>query len=247
MKQLQFFNLAILSLLMLMAPQTVKSQTKKGNLLIEGSLGNISLSNNRSVREDDFTRNETKNWGYGISLFPRIGLFITDDLVIGSTVAMSFQSNRFESYRDNGVKSNDGVYRAGRIGYSPFMRYYFTKNAKSRFYGQLGGGRIIDVYGNNQWTSYNEVGEVSSTYKYSLLSRFISGEALIGLNYFITENLAFNSSIGYSYNRQTQTFKSSSTSRGVTNSNPENKSVNLSGNLSWNIGFILIVTGKTVK
>ncbi|TAE83568.1 MAG: hypothetical protein EAY81_08350 [Bacteroidetes bacterium] len=232
---------------MLLTPQTVKSQTKKGNLLIEGNLGNISLSSNRNDREGGFGGNKSKNWGYNISLFPRIGLFVTDDLVVGSTVAMSHQSNWSASYRNDGTKSNDGVFSAARIGYSPFMRYYFTKNAKSRFYGQLGIGRSIDIYRTNQSTSYDAAGNVTSTFNSSWKSQFISGEALIGLNHFITENLAFNSSIGFGYNKQTLTIKSSSTRGEVTNSNPENKEITLSGNLSWNVGFVLIITRKTVK
>ena len=244
MKQNQILSLAIITLLIISTPNTLTSQTKKGNWLAEGNLGNISVSNNKNESTYGNNTNKSENQGYYISLYPRVGYFINDNFVLGTTLNFSYQSNKYKLYWNNGVKSYDGVFSGSSIGLSPFLRYYFTKNSKNRLYGQLGGGMNIDIFRNDEATTFYDTGEISGANTNSSKGQVIFGEALIGFNHFFTDNVAFNSSIGYNYGKRTQNTTFNSTYGGITNSPQESKSTNISGNVIWNFGFSVIIAGK---
>lgn len=247
MKLIKIFSLAILSLLIISTPKTLTSQTKKGNWLAEGNLGNINISNNKYESTSGANTSKSENQGYYISFFPRIGYFLNNNLVLGTTINFIYQSSKNNSYWNNGVKSYDGVSNGGSIGLSPFLRYYFTKSSKNRFYGQLGGGMDIDIFRNNEATTYSETGEKSGIYENPSTGQNVSGEALIGFNHFFTDNVAFNSSIGYNYGKRTQNTISSSTNNGISNNQQETKSTATTGNVVWNFGFTIIISGKKAK
>lgn len=247
MKQNQILSLAIISLLIISTPRTLISQTKKANWLAEGNLGNINLSNSKNESIYGTNTSKSENKGYYISLFPRIGYFLNDNIVLGTTLNFSYQSNKYKSYWNNGVKSYDGVYKGSSIGLSPFLRYYFTKNSKNRLYGQLGGGMNIDIFRNDEVTTFYDTGDKSGNYKNPSNGQVVSGEALIGFNHFFTDNVAFNSSIGYNYNKRTQKTISNSTYGGITNAQQETKSTAITGNVIWNFGFTIIIAGKKAK
>lgn len=244
MKKNQILSLPIIILLIISTSNTLTSQTKKGNWLTEGNLGNINLSNNKNESTSGTNTSKSENQGYYISLYPRVGYFINDNFVLGTTLNFSYQSNKYKSYWDNGVKSYDGVYSGSSVGLSPFLRYYFTKNSKNRLYGQLGGGMNIDIFRNDAATTFYGNGDISGTYKNPSKGQVVSGEALIGFNHFFTDNVAFNSSIGYNYGKRTQNTTSNSTYGGITNAPQETKSTNITGNVIWNFGFTIIIAGK---
>lgn len=247
MKQNQILSLAIISLLIISIQNTLISQTKKANWLAEGNLGNINLSNSKNESIYGTNTSKSENKGYYISLYPRIGYFLNDNIVLGTTLNFSYQSHKYKSYWNNGVKSYDGVYKGSSIGLSPFLRYFFTKNSKNRLYGQLGGGMNIDIFRNDEATTFYDTGDKSGNYKNPSKGQVISGEALIGFNHFFTDNVAFNSSIGYNYNKRTQKTISSSTYGGINNAQQETKSTAITGNVIWNFGFTIIIAGKKAK
>lgn len=244
MKQYKILSLAIISLLVISIPKTLKAQTQKGSWFAEGNLGNVNLSNNKD--ESTFGSNfwKSENKGYFISLYPRIGYYINDNLVLGTTLNFNYQSNKYKFYWNNGVKSYDGIRYGSSIGLSPFLRYYFTKNSNNRFYGQLGGGINIDMYRNDEGTTFYETGDISGTYKNSSNGQGVTGEALIGFNHFFNNNVAFNSSIGYNYVKKMLSTISNSTYGGITNAPQVTKNTNVIGNFIWNFGFTIIIAGK---
>ncbi|MBA2612105.1 MAG: hypothetical protein H0U95_09045 [Bacteroidetes bacterium] len=247
MKQKKILSLAILSFLIISTPKIMTAQTKKGNWLAEGNLGNINLSNNKNESISGPNTGKTESQDFYISLYPRIGYFINDNFVIGTTLNISYQTNRYKSYWSNGVKSYDGKYKGSSTGLSPFLRYYFTKNAKNRLYSQIGGGMNMDIFRNDELTTFYDTGDISGTYKNSLKGQVISGEALIGFNHFFTNKIAVNSSIGYNYSKRIQNTTFNSTYGGITSAPQETKSTNVTGNVVWNFGFTIIIAGKNEK
>ena len=239
MKQKQILSLAIISLLIISTPNTLTSQTEEGNWLAEGNLGNINLSNNKNESTYGTNTSKSENQGYYISLYPRIGYFISDNFVLGTTLNFSYQSNKYKSYSDNGVKSRDEIYNRSGIGLSPFLRYYFTENSKNRLYGQLGGG-INNYKSTSNTTLFNYLGDINGTEKMSGKEKVISGEVLIGFNHFFTENVAFNSSIGYGYGYGKRTYNYT---YGGINSLPQETKYT-TGNVIWNFGFTIIIAIK---
>ena len=245
MKPNQILSLAIVSLLILSIPKSLKSQTQEGNWLVEGNLGNINLSNNKNELTYETNTYKSEERIRNVSLFPRVGYFINNNFVLGATVNLRYQSNRSTSYRDNGVKSNDGITRNGSIGLSPFVRYYFTQNSKNRLYGQLGGGIDIDIIGNSKGTSYWDNGDTYSTNKSTSEGNNISGEALIGFNHFLTDNVALNLSVGYNYGKRTRSTTFNSTySDGTANEPFKTGNTTITGNVVWSLGFTMIIPSK---
>lgn len=245
MKPNQILSLAIVSLLIISTPKSLKSQTQKGNWLVEGNLGNINLSNDKNEFTSGTNKYKSEDRIRNVSLFPRVGYFINDNFLLGTTVNFRYQSNRYTSYSDNSIKSGDGVARNGSLGLSPFVRYYFTQNPKNRLYGQLGGGIDIAIIGNNESTSYRDNGDKFGTNKTTSEGQNISGEALFGLNHFFTNNVALNLSIGYNYSKRSQNTTYNSTYYDGTARDPfKTKSTTITGNVVWSLGFTMIIPSK---
>ena len=76
MKPNQILSLAIVSLLILSIPKSLKSQTQEGNWLVEGNLGNINLSNNKNELTYETNTYKSEERIRNVSLFPRVGYFI---------------------------------------------------------------------------------------------------------------------------------------------------------------------------
>jgi hypothetical protein len=81
------------------------SQTSKGIFLLGGSTSMTFDSDGE----------------YDLSIYPDLGYFIGDDFCVGAAVPLIFYKNEFSS--------------SYYIGISPFLRYYFGENDRSRFYG----------------------------------------------------------------------------------------------------------------
>lgn len=129
----------------------------------------------------------------------------------------------------------------------PFVRYYFGKSSATRFYGQVGGGVSLDLS-----HKYEEKDLINGDkYKGNYPKKFntVSGEALIGVNHFIAQNVAINAGLGYRYNSSKETISSTSINPAgnVSVTGPENKYTNKGGSLSWNVGFTMFIPCKKKK
>lgn len=228
-------------------PAMLSAQTKKGDWLAEGNLGNLSFSNNKYETTNGSELDRSEERGYTIAAYPRMGYFINDNFAIGTTLNFNYQKTKHVFYY-TGVKSSDGTHIVSSVGIIPYLRYYIAgKNPKNRFYGQLGAGTSIDLYNNDSGTAYDAKGIIIETYKYQLKEQVISGEALIGFNHFFTDNVALNTALGYNYNKITQTSTSSYSMAGIPFSYPEYKDRKEIGNIVWNFGFTIIIPCKMEK
>lgn len=238
MKQHQILSLAIISLLFISTPKTLLSQTQKGNLLVEGNLGNFNLISSRDGWGSSQNTGKIEYTSYAISVYPRIGYFLTDNIVLGTTLNYRYQLDKQKHYWIDGLISSSGKSNRSSLGLSPFLRYYFTKNSKNRFYGQVSGGINIYLFDRYEGTTYNDTGEINGTFNYRSKGQTLTGEALIGFNHFFTTNVAFNSSIGYTYYKEIQK---------TTYNSSESKSTIQISNVSWNFGFTISIARKKVN
>jgi hypothetical protein len=71
----------------------------------------------------------------------------------------------------------------------------------------------------------------------------ISAEALLGINYFLSADIAFNSSIGYYFNRyrSSQYYTSVLLSSNTSTTGATSSLTQQTGNIAWNIGMTMIV------
>ncbi len=246
MKQKLALIISAISVLTLTNPKISLAQTKKGVWLAEGNLGNLSFYNNKNVSTSSTYTSRYDNQGCSISLYPRVGYFISDNIAVGASLSLNGQFNNYKSYRSNGIKSSDAKNSWGDVGLIPYLRYYFLgEDSKNKFYGQLGAGMSIQLFSEQESTSYYDTGEKSGSSTNPSNGYSVSGEALIGFNHFFTDNIAFNTAIGYSYKKQTQTSTSHSMYAGITTVFPETKNINEGGNVVWSFGFTMIIPGKS--
>jgi hypothetical protein len=251
MKKMAF--LFVVTVFVMSFPQNGLAQTQKGNWLVEGNIGNFNFtkSNNHSNIDSITTRTESRSMYF--SVYPRGAFFVMDNLAVGSTVGFSITDSKDKRINSFGIKDLETKNSYGLFELSPFIRYYFPcKKDKLKFYGQVGGGVFFDMYYILQQTYFNSAGEITSTFKSNTPKKKIGGlaEVMLGVNYFISKQIAVNASLGYQYFRSTQTnsFTTTSSSGNTTNS-PDDRYVAQSHRFSWLIGFTYTIPGKskTVK
>lgn len=233
--------------------QQTSAQFGKGNWLAEGSIGNISITNTKSETSQQGLTSNSETKGFGFAIFPKAGYFITDDLVLGASLSFGVSSSKSEGYNSNGIRTSESKSSTSYVGLSPFLRYYFKGTDKLRFYGQLQAGYDMDLSDKYDTKSYNgTTGVLQNTatqdYKDNYAAPNVSGA--IGLNYFLTDNVALNSSIGYYYSKATYSYSYSVTNvqTGVTSTQPDVDYSSTRNNIIWNVGFTMIVCrGKSAS
>ncbi len=236
--------LAIICFIVNMAAQTLNAQIQKGNWLVEGNLGNIVFSNNtqKSGTSPATTTTETRN--YAISLYPRLAYLLTDNLALGATLSLGYQQYNFDYYASNALKTFDGKSNSAYAGLSPFLRYYFGKNSKNRFYAQAGAGFSIDLLRKDDSKGYDAAGNITSTNKNTSDGQSFFGQAGIGFHHFFNEKVAFNSFIAYDYGKKTQNTTATATYPAGAPSLQKYSYSYLTGNLVWNFGLTVFLSGK---
>jgi hypothetical protein len=100
----------IIAFLLLASALAANAQITKGNWMVGGD-GNYT--NSKTINP----KNEIISSGNSIRLFPNIGYFIVDKLVLGVNVNFNYGKNV-------GIPSNTA------FGAGPFIRYYFLKPEK---------------------------------------------------------------------------------------------------------------------
>jgi len=246
MKSNKIVFLSITVFIVLLSSILTQAQFKKDDWLVEGSIGSITLTNDTDEYTQGTGTYKYENSGFSFNVYPRAGYFITNDIVIGTTLGFSYYNSDSEDYDALGNKQYESNYNSSSITFAPFLRYYLSGSANSnlRFYGQIGGGLNTYLSYERESTIFNNNGEVSSKTKYESPENYFSYNivGLMGLNYFLAENVAINTAIGYNYSKSTETTQGTFTPSGGTPSEStpiEYK--NTSGDLSWNIGFTMII------
>lgn len=239
-----FFTAA--AFLLTLSPVVTNAQFIKGNMFVEGGLGNLTVSNNKNTIEqvDGTVSSRSKNKGFSIGAFPRVGFLVTNNLAIGTTLGLNFFSNKV-TYQDpiTSADQSETKSSAFTLDFMPFVRYYFGKSMGTRFYGQVGGGISVDL--SRKYESKSLVGpSVSSKYNYTKKPLSVSGEAMVGLNHFISQNVAVNAALGYRYtsSKETTTYTDI-----FGNTDTPEKYITKGGALLWNVGFTMFIPCKKKK
>ncbi len=207
----------------------------------------FTKSKNHSNIDSISTRTESQSVYF--SVYPRGAYFVIDNLAIGSTVGFTFTHSIDKRINSTGIKDLETKNSYGLFELSPFIRYYFPcKKDKLKFYGQAGGGMFFDMYYILDQTYFNSAGEITSTFRAKTPKKKIGGsaEVLVGVNYFISKQIAVNTSLGYQYYRSTQTNSFTTTnSSGNTTNAPDDRYVAQSHRFSWLVGFTYTIPGKS--
>lgn len=106
------------------------AQFEKGRMLIGGSLGFSSTSEDWEQGSNSITAGKTTT----ISFAPQFGYFVMDNLAVGA--AIDFTNSKFKP--DNDAKDFLSEYTETSTQFQPFVRYYLP--AKIFFQGNVGFG-----------------------------------------------------------------------------------------------------------
>ena len=225
-------------------------QFKKGELLIETNIGNIKYTSNSSViigygtnSLGQITINSQLNQhgtDFTISLYPRFGYFIIDNLALGMELDINFYSESNKKYYNTGFRHDDTKYNNSELGFLPFLRYYFgrSKNNKSIFYTQISGGIVQNLSYKYKTQIYNTFGVYTglNTNYYTKSKSDISANVLAGWSYILSQNIGLNLNLGYKYDRVTYVEKS-----------PNQKITTNNHDIFWGIGFTLLIPTRKSK
>lgn len=235
----------IASVLLLFYSLQCNAQFKKGDWVTEGNIGNVASNTDKFEFSAPAGTNKQDNKTFKIDLAPAAGYFFTDNLVAGLAISFNYFNSTSKVYLTTGTLAQQTKSVTPALSIAPFVRCYFAGNETLSFYGQVKGGMVFTLSDKNVTTGYNSSGIATSKYVKNSLQkpRNTFGEVLIGFNYFLSEKIAFNSSIGYSYNEfnatQSTTFINLLTN--VSTAGSESGSKLISGSVSWNTGFTIIL------
>lgn len=238
---------AVVAFMLSTIPTFVQAQFGKGNWLAEGAIGSFNLTtNSKTEYEQNGVIDKSENKGFSIGIFPRLGYFVSKSLVVGTTLGVNFNTNKYKSYEVDGSIDFEARSNAFVLDVMPFVRYYFPGNVKTRFYGQVGGGVSLDLSRKYESKSFDGDGIIIGTSKDNFPKKYnsISGEALVGLNHFVAQNVAINMGLGYRYSSSKQTTSSTYTSGIITNTTTPEEYRNKNGAVIWNVGFTMIIPCK---
>ncbi|RZJ80545.1 MAG: hypothetical protein EOO47_07235 [Flavobacterium sp.] len=116
---------------------TVNAQTEKGNQLIGGSIGFVTLDNDQGS-----TRNKQRSYSIG----PNYGYFIADNFALGLNANYGY-NKMFSSYETT-IAFNGTLYpnivaqesKSNSSNVGVFARYYVNINNDFKFFGQFNAG-----------------------------------------------------------------------------------------------------------
>jgi len=236
-----------------MFPAITNAQFAKGDWLVEGGLGsiNVSKTKNESQTSGDPDVYKTENNNFSISIFPRAGYFVSKNLAVGTTLGISYNSNKYKNFGIDDIKDFESKGSAVILDFTPFVRYYFPgKNIKTRFYGQVGAGISLDLSRKYDSKYVDNLGNTTTSYKYNYPKKYngISAEALVGLNHFVSQNVAVNAALGYRYasSKETTSYTTNSPGGFSSTTDPTKYSDKTSAFI-WNVGFTMLLHCKKKK
>jgi hypothetical protein len=155
--------------------QTGFAQMKDAQLMIGGGLG------------ASYTANSARNMvsGFAFGLYPSVGVFVTDRLVLGGQVNASYNSL---------VVEQNPMLSQVNLGLAPLVRYFWSDLA-SPFVGfsQLSGG------GNYTW--YYQDGVMGSMTTFGFRAT-----AATGVSWFVVPNVGIEAALQYTYATSTPVY-----------------------------------------
>jgi len=149
------------------------AQTEKGTKFLGASVGNLSY------------RTEDNSIYISAAIYPSVGVFVVDNLLLGSNLRLGYERSRNEG------SLGDFERRTIVYGLSPFVRYYFAGSNAHRFFGQISGG--ITWYNTKIKDRYTTGNLINRTSK----EDFSTFGGALGYNYFLTPSAALEVTAGY--------------------------------------------------
>jgi hypothetical protein len=178
-----------------------QAQNKKGNLLVGVTLG----SGGYSSSENDYMystsptvyNGDSKSFYIGIS--PDVGLYLTDRLILGAYVGLSYSNGK--SHSGNSTTTTTSTSESNSLYFSagPYSRLYLGKmNSKGMPYVQINTG--LSFYPSDNGEGFNSTNTTHYTYKTKNYFNWSLGPR-VGYEHFFNEHIGMHYYIGYNYSK----------------------------------------------
>ena len=238
----------------LLAITSVKAQLAKGNLFIGTDLGTTAYdfgTYNYTYPDGNVKTQDAKD--YSLTLSPAMGVFLTDHLIFGGSLGLSYSNEKVnetsmvDNYLIDNTTSNTTTATIG-----PFVRYYFfdAQPTKTLFYFQADAGVGFGGGGSTAATLSTTNTNATTTDNINGMFIFKAGGAL-GLTHFIQKNIGLDVSVGYAYDDESYntTSNTQSTTAGgvVSNSSNSFKAKVPQSGIALSAGFHFFIPNKPAK
>ena len=176
-------------------------ESLKGTVFLGTSVGSTTYTqtSNDYTYPDGGTKNTTPH-AYSFSLSPSAGVFVTNHLILGGSLGVSYSHNKTNtSITEGSPSSSTSTTNSTTVDLGPFLRYYFyeVKPLRTMLYMQIqgtvgvGGGSSSGA-GESVTSSYVSNGTTSGIFTWT------SGASL-GVTHFIQKNIGIDFALGYSH------------------------------------------------
>lgn len=194
---------------------SANAQIAKGNLFVGTGLGTTTYNFGNytyTYASGEIRTQDEKE--YSLSVTPQIGVFLTDHVVFGGNLNISYTHNEGDnSYADDAVLTNNSVTNTTVFSVGPFIRYYFfdSKPSKTLFFIQAeaavgtGAGNTSTSTANTNSSGSTATGTNSGTF-------IFDGGASLGVTHFISKSIGIDFRVGYTYDYESYTTTLNSTS-----------------------------------
>lgn len=177
------------------------AQFSKGMRMVGASIGTITASSGTSEQTVTNIGSTTgKVSGYNINLSPSYGWFITDNTVVGVTVAINPSKEKI-TFEENGSTFQKDETSQFQIGLGGFARNYFKSGGSFLPFGQV---NLNAGSGNSKANGFFYGGGGSVPYKESYETKssdgfFMNAILNVGATWMVGKNAGFDLTVGYHY------------------------------------------------
>lgn len=189
---------ALIPVLVLALAVSAFPQNKKGNLLIGTYLGSTGLSfgSSESGSSGSTNRSKSESSSFSLGIGPSIGYFLTDTLVVGSSLSISYGSSGSEGSYTESEATSESSSSSIYMSIGPFVRYYFgdVNPRKMPYVHAYLGTSLYPVYSGH----YENSGGTEYDYSYTRYSSF-NGGIQVGMERFLNSAIGLQYYIGYSF------------------------------------------------
>ena len=186
---------------------SVKAQIAKGNLFVGSDIGGTTYNwgtNTFDNSTGDIQKINNKK--YAIGLTPAMGVFVTDHLVFGGYLDISYDHTKDNvTNTDPANVSTQATGSSSTYSIGPFLRYYFfnTKPSKTLLY--IEGRAAVGTGSGSDNESHIAPGN-GFVYTSNDNNMFLfKADGSVGITHFISKNVGLDVAVGYLYNYEKYT------------------------------------------
>jgi hypothetical protein len=192
MKKLTFFCL-FLAMTCLVFPQN-----KKGNLLVGTDVGSAGLSfgNSENGTPSSTSVDKSKYTSFSISVYPSIGYYFSDNLVIGTYLDLGYSSQKYKNSNNYNTATSESQYSDVSFSLGPFARLYLGRNdGRGRLFVHVSAGfNLYPVYS----YTYTPSSGTGYTQKYDKYFPW-NASLRIGYEHYLNSAVGLEFYVGYTY------------------------------------------------